>query len=89
MCKDKFDLFNSDLSQAIHRFLPQKEVRKHPTDRPWITTKIKKEIQKRNQLLSSKGKCQQHTDFGETKSSVPFVQRNTNITVLKFLMYKK
>ena len=56
MCKDKFDLFNSDLNQAIDRFLPQKEVKKHPTDRPWITTKIKKGIQKRQSAFIQQGK---------------------------------
>ena len=32
---------------------------------------------------------EQHTDIGETKSNVPFVQQNTNIIALKLLMYKE
>ena len=65
MCKDKFDLFNSDINQAIDRFLPQKEVKKHPTDRPWITTKIKKGIQKRQSAFIQQGKMSTaYTDIG-------------------------
>ena len=55
-CKDKFNLFFSDLSQALDRLLPQKVIKKHPTDRPWITNKIKKWIYKRQSAFTQKGK---------------------------------
>ena len=32
--KDKFDLFMSELDQAVNTFLPQEVIKKHPTDRP-------------------------------------------------------
>ncbi len=68
MCKDKFNLFTSDLSQAIDRFLPQKVVKKHPTDRPWITTKIKKGIQKRQSAFIQQGKMSIAYRFWREKS---------------------
>ena len=40
-CEQKFQLLMSELDGAISIFLPQKISRKHPTDRPWITSKIK------------------------------------------------
>ena len=57
MCKDKFNLFTSELTARLSIDSFHKEVKKHPTDRPWITTKIKKGFKNANQLLSSKGKC--------------------------------
>ena len=42
----------SELDGAISIFLPQKISKKHPTDRPWITSKIKMWIGKRQSAFS-------------------------------------
>ena len=41
LCKDKFSLLMTELNQAIDTFLPEKVVKKHPSDRPWITKRSK------------------------------------------------
>ena len=41
----------SELEQAVDTFLPQKMIKKHPTDRPWITNKIKLWISRRQSVL--------------------------------------
>ena len=46
----------SELYFAIDKFLPQRTVRKHQTDRPWITNKIKKWIFKRQTAFIRHGK---------------------------------
>ena len=45
-----------ELHFAIDKFLPQRTVRKHPTDRSWITNKIKKWIFKRQTGFIRHGK---------------------------------
>ena len=35
-CEDKFQLFITELKQGIDRYLPQRTVKVHQTDRPWI-----------------------------------------------------
>ena len=51
-----FQLFMSELDNAIGMFLPQKSIKKHPTDRPWITSRIKLWIRKRQSSFSRHGK---------------------------------
>ena len=46
----------SELDDAICMFLPQKTIKKHPTDRPWITSRIKLWIGKRHCTFSRHGK---------------------------------
>ena len=46
-CEEKLNKLMSELHFAKDKFLPQRTVRKHPTDHPWITNKIKKWIFKR------------------------------------------
>ena len=46
----------SDLEGAINNFLPQKVVKRHPTDRPWITSKIEMWIGKRQSAFTRHGK---------------------------------
>ena len=86
ICKDKFSIFILSLSQAIYLLFPHKE---DETDRPWIASKIKKWIHKRQSAFFEQGKCRYYTSFVETKSNVSFVLRITNIFIaLKSLMCK-
>ena len=55
-CEEKFDKLMSELHFAIDKFLPQRTVRKHPTDHPWITNEIKKWIFKRQTAFIRHGK---------------------------------
>ena len=55
-CEQKFQLFMSELDDAICMFLPQKTIKKLPTDTPWITSKIKLWIGKRQSSFSRHGK---------------------------------
>lgn len=55
-CEDKFTLFMADVNQAIDTFLPQRVVKKHTTDRPWITSKVKLWIRKRQIAFTQQGK---------------------------------
>ena len=55
-CEVKFSLLMTELNQAIDTFLPEKVVKKHPSDRPWITNKIKISIRKRQSAFINQGK---------------------------------
>ena len=55
-CEEKFKLLMSDFNTAIDTFLPFRVTRKHPTDRPWITPKIKIWIQRRQSVFIRQGK---------------------------------
>ena len=55
-CEDKFSPLMTELDQAIDTFLLEKVVKKHPSDRPWITNKIKKSIRKRQSAFINQGK---------------------------------
>ena len=46
----------SELNKAIDTFLPERTVKRHPTDRPWITSKIKSSINKRQTSFLRHGK---------------------------------
>ena len=66
-CKEKFNLFFTDLSQALDRLLPQKVVKKHPTDKSWITSKIKKGIFKRQSAFIQQWKMSSAYRFWRNK----------------------
>ena len=51
-CEDKFRLLMMELTSAIDSFLPRKIVKKHPTDRPWISKKLKFWIRKKTICIS-------------------------------------
>ena len=55
-CEDKFRLLMMELTSAIDSFLPRKIVKKHPTDRPWISKKLKSRIRKRQSAFPRHGK---------------------------------
>ena len=55
-CEDKFNELMSELHFAIDKFLPQRTVRKHPTDCPWITNKIQRWIYKQQSTFFRYGK---------------------------------
>ena len=40
-CEDKFQLFIKELKQGVDCYLPQRTVKVHQTDRPWMTNKLK------------------------------------------------
>ena len=55
-CKGKFERFHRTLAGAIDRFMPARVHSLHSTDKPWMTTKIKAWITKRQKCLASYGK---------------------------------
>lgn len=57
----------SDLNTAFDMFLPHRVIRKHPTDHPWITTKIKNRSIGVNLHLFIKERTQWLIDFGEIR----------------------
>lgn len=59
VCEQKFQLFMSDIYQAIEMFLAQRASKKHPSDRPWITKKIKGWIRKSQSAFIQHGKDSQ------------------------------
>ena len=65
--KDKFDLFMSEFDQAVNTFLPQKMIKKHPTDRPWITNTIKLWIYGRQSVFQQQGKNSKAFSFWRNK----------------------
>ena len=51
-CKEKLDIFITDLQNAVDTYLPWKTLKVHPTDRPWTTKKIKKLIKERQAVFT-------------------------------------
>ena len=72
--EQKFQLLMSEFDGAISIFLPQKISKKHPTDRPWITSKIKMWIGKRQSAFSRHG-----NDSGAKKKKKKKQQNTTTI----------
>ena len=68
--EDKFQIFitNSELKKGIDCYLPQRTVKVHQTDRPWMTSKLKIWIRKRQIKLHFKGmgKTRPNTNTGGT-----------------------
>ena len=54
-CQDKFERFYQLLTNAIDKFLSRR-FRIHNSDKPWITTKIKSWIKRRQKCLAQHGK---------------------------------
>lgn len=55
-CEEKFDYFYKTLHAAVDRFLPVRSHRKHSSDKPWMTSKIKALIARRQKCLTKHGK---------------------------------
>lgn len=52
-CSQKLNVFYELLRYAIDIFFPQRKVKEHPTDKPWITPELKILIQQRQQAMFS------------------------------------
>ena len=50
-CKEKFQLFSSELKGAIELLLPWRTVKINSSDRPWITKRLKSSIKKRQEAF--------------------------------------
>ena len=66
-CEDKFRLFMMELTSAMDSFLPRKIVKKHPTDRLWISEKPKSLIHKRQSAFLRHGKDSANYKFWRNK----------------------
>ena len=55
-CEDKFQLFIRELKKGIDCYLPQRTIKVHQTDRPWMTNKLKIWIRKRQTAFRRYGK---------------------------------
>ena len=55
-CKEKFQLFSSELKGAIELLLPWRTVKTNSSDRPWITKRLKSSIKKRQEAFIKHGK---------------------------------
>ena len=67
-CEDKFRLLMMELTSAIDSFLPRKVVKKHTTDRPWISKKLKSWIRKRQSAFLRHGKDSSNYKFWRNKA---------------------
>ena len=55
-CKEKFQLFSSELKGAIDLVLPWRTVKVNSLDRPWVTKRLKAAITKRQEAFINYGK---------------------------------
>ena len=55
-CEDKFELFLSELKEAIDIYLPEKTVTIHQNDRLWMMKELKFVIRKRQNAFIKYGK---------------------------------
>lgn len=58
--QEKYDLFNSILTEAVHYYLPLQRTKCCSSDKPWITHKLKFLITKSQKALVVYGKDSQH-----------------------------
>ena len=65
-CEVKFRLLMMEITSAIDSFLPRKVVKKHTTDRPWVSKKLKSS--KDNLHFSDMEGTLRITNFGGTRS---------------------
>ena len=72
-CEDKFQLFIAELKRGVHCYLPQRTVKVHQTDRPWMTNKLKIWIRKRQTAFQRHGKNSSIYKHWRNK-----IQRETN-----------
>ena len=77
-CAQKFEILSQELNSAMETCFPWKSVKKHVSDKPWITNNIK--------LLSSiKGQMNQKFDiFYFSSILVKCVQDDPNKHTMKF-----
>ena len=54
-CQDKFEIFQHTITDALDRFCPVQVSRIHRSDKPWMTSKIKSWIAKRQRMLGRFG----------------------------------
>ena len=66
-CEFKFRLLTMELTSAIDSFLPRKVVKKHTTDRPWISKKLKSWIRKRQSAFLRHGRDSSNYKFWRNK----------------------
>ena len=52
-CNEQFEFFMEKISELLDTYLPVKTVRKHNTDKPWITEQFKSLIQSRQWALNN------------------------------------
>ena len=50
-CEEKYNLQMSELTSAVNIFLPARTIKKHLTDRPWVTSKLKSWIRKQQAAI--------------------------------------
>ena len=55
-CQDKYNKLMQEINSAMNMFLPERIIKKHPNDRPWVTSKLKKWICKRQNAFFRYGK---------------------------------
>ena len=55
-CKEKFQLFSSELKGAIELLLPWRTVKINSSDGPWIRKRLKSSIKKRQEAFIKHGK---------------------------------
>jgi hypothetical protein len=55
---EKVRLFTATLKRHLDEILPERTVRMHPTDKPWMTPRIKKELKARQHAYTIGDICQ-------------------------------
>jgi hypothetical protein len=55
-CHNKYNKLMQEINSAMTMFLPEIIIKKHPNDRPWVTSKLKKWICKRQNAFFRYGK---------------------------------
>ena len=66
-CQDKYNKLMQEINSAMNMFLPERIIKKHPNDRPWVTSKLKKWICKRQNAFFRYGKSSMLYKFWRNK----------------------
>ena len=65
LVKDKFEAFTSILSYGVDTYLPFRKIRRCSSDKPWITTKLKSLVAKRQSVLHVNGRTRNYISSTE------------------------
>ena len=67
LCQDKYNKLMQEINRVMNILLSEKNIEKHPIDRPWVTSKLKKWIRNRQNAFIRYGKSSPLYKFWRNK----------------------
>ena len=74
---DKVSAFTGTIQLILDKILPKHTIRFHPSDKPWMTTRIKQEIKARQKAFTSGNKSRYKILCDRAPRSYPTQREDT------------